>query len=97
MKDFFRPSTTYIMPPEVIKQYGDSKDWKNLSGTGPFILTDVVEGSSETRTRNPDYWGHDEKYPQNQLPYIDELKYLMILVSICLILQKQKEVLPKDK
>ena len=69
---------TYIMPPEVIKQYGDSKDWRNLSGTGPFLLTDVVEGSSETRTRNPDYWGHDEKYPQNRLPYIDELKYLMI-------------------
>ena len=68
----------YIVPPEVIQQYGDSKDWKNVAGTGPFLLTDVVEGSSETRTRNPDYWGHDEKYPQNQLPYIDELKYLMI-------------------
>ncbi len=69
---------TYIMPPEVIQQYGDVKDWRNMAGTGPFLLTDVVEGSSVTRTRNPDYWGHDEKYPQNQLPYIDKLEYLLI-------------------
>ena len=69
---------TYIMPPEVIQQYGDVKDWRNMAGTGPFLLTDVVEDSSVTRTRNPDYWGHDEKYPHNQLPYIDELQYLLI-------------------
>ena len=68
----------YIMPPEVVQQYGDVKDWRNMVGTGPFLLTDVVEGSSVTRTRNPDYWGHDEKYPQNQLPYIDTLEWLII-------------------
>ena len=37
------------------------------------MLTDYVEGSSLTFTKNPDYWGFDEKYPQNRLPYIDEL------------------------
>ena len=37
----------YIMPPEVIEQYGDVLDWRNLVGTGPFMLTDVVEGSSK--------------------------------------------------
>jgi peptide/nickel transport system substrate-binding protein len=42
------------------------------------MLTDVVEGVSMTFTRNPDYWGYDEKYPDNRLPYIDELTGLVM-------------------
>ena len=68
----------WVGPPEVIKQHGDHSDWRNLVGTGPFELTDWVEGSSLTWTRNPDYWGTDEKYPQNQLPYIDTLRSLVM-------------------
>ena len=68
----------WIYPPEVIQEHGDANDWKNLVGTGPFMLTDVVEGSSHTLTKNPNYWGYDEKYPQNRLPYIDQLKVLAI-------------------
>jgi len=67
-----------IMPPEVIKQHGDVKDWRNLVGTGPFMLTDIVEDSSITLTKNPDYWGYDEKYPENRLPYVDELRFVII-------------------
>ena len=66
----------YMYPPEVIKQHGDATDWKLLVGTGPFALTDLVEGSSATWTKNPDYWGYDEKYPENRLPYVDEVKAL---------------------
>ena len=66
----------WIYPPEVIKEHGDAHDWKNLVGTGPFMLTDAVDGSSYTWTKNPDYWGYDEKYPQNRLPYIDQLRAL---------------------
>ena len=68
----------YMYPPEVIKQYGDATDWKNLVGTGPFMLTDVVEGSSMTFIKNPDYWGTDEKYPENRLPYVDEIRGLLM-------------------
>ena len=68
----------YIMPPDVIEQHGDVQDWRNVVGTGPFMLTDVVDGTSMTFTKNPDYWGYDEKYPQNRLPYVDELKLLVI-------------------
>ncbi len=68
----------YIYPPEVIKQYGDATDWKNLVGTGPFMLTDRVAGSSLTFTKNPDYWGYDEKYPENRLPYMDEIRGLIM-------------------
>ncbi len=69
---------TTIMPPEVIEQHGDVKDWRNLVSTGPFMLTDVVEGSSITYTKNPDYWGYDEKYPEKRLPYVDELRGTVI-------------------
>ena len=65
-------------PPEVIKQYGDAKDWTKLVGTGPFMWTDWAQGTSLTYTKNPDYWGFDEKYPENRLPYIDEFKALII-------------------
>ena len=68
----------YIMPPEVIEQHGDTQDWRNLVGTGPFMLTDLVEESSLTYVKNPDYWGYDEKYPQNSLPYVDEFRILII-------------------
>ena len=68
----------FVLPPEVIKQHGDLQDWRNLVGTGPYELTDWVEGSSFTHTKIPDYWGFDEKYPQNRLPYIDKLVGLII-------------------
>ena len=68
--------TAYMYPPEVIKQHGDATDWKVLVGTGPFELTDVVVESSATWTRNPNYWGFDEKFPENRLPYVDELRAL---------------------
>ena len=69
---------TFMYPPEVIKEHGDVKDWRNVVGTGPFELTDLVEGSSVTWEKNPNYWGFDEKYPENRLPYVDGYKFLII-------------------
>ena len=69
---------TYINAPEVIRQHGDVKDWRNLVGTGPYSLTDWTDGSSITLQKNPDYWKDDEKYPGNRLPYIDEIQGLFI-------------------
>ena len=68
----------WVYPPEVIKEHGDAGAWENLVGTGPYMLTEVVEGSSATWDRNPDYWGPDEKYPENRLPYIDQLRVLIM-------------------
>ena len=67
----------FIMAREVVEQYGDVQDWRNVVGTGPFELTDYVEGSSLTYVKNPDYWGYDEKYPENRLPYVDEIRALI--------------------
>ena len=74
LTDYF----VYIMPPEVIEQQGDIRDWTDLVGTGPFMLTEFVDESYITWTKNPDYWKFDEKYPQNRLPYVDELTLLVI-------------------
>ena len=74
-----------IYPPEVIEEtrtaevpQGKFSDWRGLVGTGPYMLTDVVVGSSHTYTKNPEYWGYDEKYPENRLPYIDEIRSLVM-------------------
>ena len=77
-REILWPYPTCIMPPEVIEQHGDVTDWTNLVGTGPFELTDWVEGSSLNFKKNPNYWGFDEKYPQNRLPYVDRLQVMIM-------------------
>lgn len=53
-------------------------DWRNVASTGPYILTDYVQDSSYTLSKNPDYWAFDSRYPDNKLPYIDTVKMLKI-------------------
>ena len=61
-----------------VEEYGDIQDWRNLVGTGPFMFTDWVDGSSMTWEKNPDYWGTDEKFPENQIPYADVTRVLVM-------------------
>jgi peptide/nickel transport system substrate-binding protein len=68
----------WTWPPEVINKYGDMKDWKNSSGTGPFMLTDYVSGSAITFIKNANYFAKDPTHPQNQLPYLNGVKMLII-------------------
>ena len=68
----------FMLPPEVIEQHGDLTDCDNMVGTGPYMLTEWVEGSSMTYSKNPDYWDYDEKYPENRLPYIDQINRLIM-------------------
>ena len=77
----FEPGGSWILAPEVIKEYGDHSDWRNMVGTGPFMLTELVEGVSATWEKNPDYWGYDEKYPEYRLPYVDRVRMLKIVES----------------
>ena len=72
------PWEAFMYPPEVIKQHGDVKDWRNLVGTGPMELTEYVDDASVKWTRAPNYWGFDEKFPQNRLPYVDEINAVII-------------------
>ncbi|MDO8687944.1 MAG: ABC transporter substrate-binding protein [Dehalococcoidales bacterium] len=72
---------TKMFPPEVIKKYGVMILWENVVGTGPFFLTDYVPMSSATWVRNPNYWDKDPFFPENQLPYYDTFKALIIMDS----------------
>jgi len=63
---------------EAVEKWGDLSDWRHAIGTGPFMLQDFISGSAATLVKNPDYWGHDERHSQNQLPYVDRVKILII-------------------
>ena len=66
-----------IVPEEVIK--AGAKDWKNANGTGPFMLTDYVQGSAVTLTKNPVYWDKEKIGGQEyKLPFVDRIVYRTI-------------------
>ena len=48
-----------IVPPEVVKAHGNDSgaitDWKEIVGTGPFMVSDYREGATLTLAKNPDY------------------------------------------
>ena len=62
----------------AVAQYGNLNDWHDAIGTGPFMLTNFVDGSSATLTKNPNYWGYDERFPQNKLPYVDGVNIYIV-------------------
>jgi peptide/nickel transport system substrate-binding protein len=43
-----------IIPKEVAE--AGAGNWKNVNGTGPFMLADFVQGNSNTYVKNPNYW-----------------------------------------
>ena len=50
---------------------GEIEDWQMVSGTGPWVLANLVPDSILEFEKNPNYWGFDEKNPDNRLPYAD--------------------------
>ena len=67
-----------IYAPEVIEEHGDVQDWRHNVGTGPFDLVEWVEESVMVWNKIDDYWGFDEKFPDNRLPYIDEVRAIFM-------------------
>ena len=66
-----------IIPKEVVD--AGASNWKNVNGTGPFKLTDYVQGNSNTYEKNPDYWDKETiNEKEFKLPYIDKLVYRII-------------------
>jgi peptide/nickel transport system substrate-binding protein len=63
---------------ESVDMYTNTSDSKRAIGTGPFMLKEYVSGSSFSLVKNPNYWGNDERNPQNRLPYVDSLALLNI-------------------
>jgi peptide/nickel transport system substrate-binding protein len=65
-----------VVNKESLEEHGDLENWEHALGSGPFVLTEVVEGTSYTWEKNPNWWGEDPRYPGNQLPYIDTFRLL---------------------
>jgi peptide/nickel transport system substrate-binding protein len=68
----------HIKCPELWTTGGDNTNWKNIIGTGPWILDDFVDGSSITYVKNPDYWDTDPLHKGNKVPYADKVSLLVI-------------------
>ncbi len=64
--------------PVTVSTGNELADWKNVVGTGPWMLTDFVENSSRTFSRNPNYWLNDPRHPENPVPYADTLKIVVV-------------------
>ena len=61
-----------IMPKEVVD--AGAKNWKNASGTGPFILEEARQGVANTYSRNQIYWGKEKiGASEYKLPFVDTL------------------------
>ena len=66
-----------IYPREVVE--AGASNWKNVTGTGPYMLTDFVSGNSNVYTKNADYWDKDKIGGQEyKLPFIDKITYRTI-------------------
>ena len=66
-----------IMPKEVAD--AGAANWKNVNGTGPFRLTDFVQGNSNTYAKNPVYWDKEKIGGQEyKLPFVDKVTYRTI-------------------
>src|SRR5882724_6464736 len=66
-----------IMPKEVAD--AGAGNWKNVNGTGPFLLADFVQGNSNTYVRNPNYWGTEKINGADvKLPLVDKVVYRTI-------------------
>jgi len=66
-----------IIPKEVAD--AGAGNWKNVNGTGPFLLGDFVQGNSNTYLRNPNYWGTEKiNGVDTKLPLVDKVVYRTI-------------------
>lgn len=62
-------------------------DYHYACGTGPYIVTDFAANSTVTLTKNENYYDYDDRYPDNQLPYLDEITFLYISDSTNIVTQ----------
>jgi len=66
------------MAKEMAEGYATRNEPELSIGTGPFVLDEVVTGSSATFLRNDNYWQTDYRHPDNRLPYADSVRGVVI-------------------
>ena len=66
-----------IVPKEVSD--AGAGNWKNTNGTGPFMLSDYVQGNAATFSKNDKYWDKEPIGGQSyKLPFVDKIVYRTI-------------------
>ena len=66
-----------VIPPELAK--AGAGNWRNAVGTGPFQLSDYVQGNSQVYSKNPTYWDSDTIDGETfKLPFVDKVTYRII-------------------
>jgi len=70
----------YVWPKEFLDTYGESNNWYDVVGTGPYMIDDYIPSVAMTFIRNPNYWETNPIGPGmgDQLPYPDVLKWQII-------------------
>ncbi|GAC1472945.1 MAG: glutathione ABC transporter substrate-binding protein [Candidatus Dormibacteraceae bacterium] len=62
----------FLAPSTIVKGTDSYKDQEKPVGTGPYLYTDRVKGTSVTLTRNDQYWGAKPSYKQQVFKIIPE-------------------------
>jgi peptide/nickel transport system substrate-binding protein len=66
-----------IVPKEVVD--AGAGNWKNVNGTGPFMLTEYIQGNATTWSRNDKYWDKEKiGGAEYKLPFVDRIVYRTI-------------------
>src|SRR6266705_3254375 len=65
------PLGTWIIPREVVEQFGDLKKAESAIGTGPFLLERYEPNVKTVFKRHPDYFLKDQ-------PYVDGVEWLVV-------------------
>ena len=65
------PLCTWIIAPEVVKQYGDLKKVETAIGTGPFMLERYEPNVKTVFRRHPEYF-------RPGLPYVDGVEWFVL-------------------
>jgi peptide/nickel transport system substrate-binding protein len=70
----------FIWPKEWIPKYFENNNWNVQVGTGSYYITDFVDNSVLTMERNNNYWDTNPVGlgKGDQLPYIDNIKFLIV-------------------
>ncbi|MGO4327516.1 ABC transporter substrate-binding protein [Cupriavidus sp. 2TAF22] len=61
-----------VMPKEVAT--AGAGNWKNVNGSGPFVLSNFVQGNATTYAKNTLYWDSDKIGGKDyKLPFVDKV------------------------
>jgi peptide/nickel transport system substrate-binding protein len=69
-----------VWPKEWLDEYAASNEWRDVVGTGPYMIDDYIDGSAAKYIRNPNYWGVNPVGPGkgDKLPYADEVTWQIV-------------------